>query len=178
MFVQDSTVHSDMPAMISAGIRYKFIPKMSVSAGMHYYFDKSANYGKTSDATGELVTNDKVIESNSYELALGIEYDITEKFIVSAGYLYTNSGVTEDYQTDLSFDLSSSSLGFGFGYKFNEHFMVNIGGAYTAYQEGEKNYIHTMSLVGSQVPVKDTYSQDNLFFGIGSISLLKLNEKT
>jgi hypothetical protein len=45
--------------------------------------------------------------------------------------------------------------------------MVNLAGAYTKYKEGEKNYIHTMSLVGYQVPVKDTYSQDNIFFGIG-----------
>ena len=91
MFVQDSTVHSDMPAMLSAGIRYRFIPKMSVSAGLHYYFDKNANYGKTSDATGELVSNDKVIDNNYYELALGLEYNITDKFLVSAGYLYAKN---------------------------------------------------------------------------------------
>jgi long-chain fatty acid transport protein len=167
MFVQDSTVHSDMPAMLSAGVRYRFIPKMSVSAGFHYYFDKSANYGKTSDATGELVSNDKVIDKNYYELAIGLEYNITDKFLVSAGYLYAKTGVSEDYQSDLSFSLTSSSVGFGFGYKFTDHLMVNLGGSYTAYQESEKNYIHTMSLVGFDVPVKDTYYKDNIFFGIG-----------
>jgi long-subunit fatty acid transport protein len=167
MFVQDSTVHSDMPAMIAAGVRYRFIPKMSVSAGFHYYFDKDANYGKTSDATGELVSNDKIIDKNYYELALGLEYNITDKFLVSGGYLYAKTGVSEDYQSDLSFSLTSSSFGFGFGYKFTDHLMVNLGGSYTSYQEGEKNYIHTMSLVEFQVPVKDTYYKDNLFFGIG-----------
>jgi long-chain fatty acid transport protein len=167
MFVQDSTVHSDMPAMLSAGIRYRFIPKMSVSGGFHYYFDKSANYGKTSDATGELVSNDKVIENNYYEMALGLEYNITDKFLVSGGYLYAKTGVTEDYQSDLSFSLTSNTFGFGFGYKFTDHLMVNLGGSYSSYQEGEKNYIHTMSLVGYEVPVKDTYYKDNLFFGIG-----------
>ncbi len=167
MFVQDSTVHSDMPAMLSAGIRYRFIPKMAVSAGFHYYFDKDANYGKTSDATGEMVSNDQVIDENYYELALGLEYNITDKFLVSGGYLFANTGVTEDYQSDLSFSLTSSSFGFGFGYRFTDHLMVNLGGSYTKYQEGEKNYIHTMSIVGYDVPVKDTYYKDNLFFGIG-----------
>jgi long-subunit fatty acid transport protein len=140
---------------------------MSVSAGFHYYFDKDANYGKTSDATGELVSNDKIIDKNYYELALGLEYNITDKFLVSGGYLYAKTGVSEDYQSDLSFSLTSSSFGFGFGYKFTDHLMVNLGGSYTSYQEGEKNYIHTMSLVEFQVPVKDTYYKDNLFFGIG-----------
>lgn len=167
MFVQDSTVHSDMPAMISAGVRYRFIPKMSVSAGVHYYFDKNANYGKTSDATGELVSNDKVIDNNYYELALGLEYNITDKFLVSAGYLFANTGVSEDYQSDLSFSLTSSSFGFGFGYKFTDNLMVNLGGSYTAYKESEKNYIHDMSLTNMPIEVKDTYYKDNVFFGIG-----------
>ncbi len=167
MFVQDSTVHSDMPAMISAGVRYRFIPKMSVSAGLHYYFDKNANYGKTSDATGELVSNDKVIDNNYYELALGLEYNITDKLLVSGGYLYAKTGVSEDYQSDLSFSLTSSSFGFGFGYKFTDNLMVNLGGSYTAYQESEKNYIHNMSLTNMPIEVTDTYYKDNIFFGIG-----------
>jgi long-subunit fatty acid transport protein len=167
MFVQDSSVHSDLPAMFSLGAKYRIIPKLSASAGFHYYFDKNANYGKTQDATGELVANDKVIDNNTYEMALGLEYDITDKLVVSGGYLFAKSGVSEDYQTDLSFDLSSSSFGFGFGYKFTKNLMVNLGGSYTAYQDGEKNYTHVMSGFGAEVDVKDTYQMNNSFFGIG-----------
>jgi len=167
MFVQDSSVHSDLPAMFSLGAKYRIIPKLSVSAGLHYYFDKNANYGKTQDATDEQVSNDKVIDDNTYELALALEYDITDKLVVSGGYLFAKSGVSEDYQTDLSFDLSSNSFGFGLGYKFTKNLMVNLGGSYTAYQDGEKNYTHIMSGFGSEVKVKDTYHMDNIFFGIG-----------
>jgi long-subunit fatty acid transport protein len=53
MFKQDSIVHSDMPAMLSVGVGYKILPKLSAQAGIHYYFDKDANYGKTLDLTGE-----------------------------------------------------------------------------------------------------------------------------
>ncbi len=35
------------------------------------------------------------------------------------------------------------------------------------YKEGEKNYIHVIDQVGAEVPVKDTYSMNNKFFGIG-----------
>jgi long-chain fatty acid transport protein len=167
MFVQDSTVHSDMPAMLSAGFKYRILPKLSASAGFHYYFDKNANYGKTLDATGEQVANDKVIDNNTYEIGVGLEYDITEKFLISGGYLLAQSGVSEDYQSDLSFDLSSNTFGIGFCYKFTKNLSVNFGGAYTRYKEGEKNYTHVIDLVGTPVPVKDTYHMDNKFFGIG-----------
>jgi len=70
MFIQDSTVHGDMPAMFSAGIQYKVLPKLTASAGFHYYFDKSANYGKTLDSTGEQVGNEEVIDDNFFEIAL------------------------------------------------------------------------------------------------------------
>jgi long-subunit fatty acid transport protein len=156
-----------MPAMLSAGFKYRILPKLSASAGFHYYFDKNANYGKTLDATGEQVANDKVIDNNTYEIGVGLEYDITEKFLISGGYLLAQSGVSEDYQSDLSFDLSSNTFGIGFCYKFTKNLSVNFGGAYTRYKEGEKNYTHVIDLVGTPVPVKDTYHMDNKFFGIG-----------
>jgi long-chain fatty acid transport protein len=168
LFVQDSTVHSDMPALFSLGVRYRVIPKLSVSAGFHYYFDRDANYGKTLDSIpSELVSNDKVIDKNYYELAFGLEYNISEKLLVSGGYLLAKTGVSEDYQSDLSFSLTSSSFGFGFGYKFTDNLMVNLGGSYTVYQESEKHYKHTMINTGMQISTVDTYYKDNLFFGIG-----------
>jgi len=167
MFVPDSTVHSDMPALLSVGAKYRLIPKLAVSAGFHYYFDRNANYGKTLDVTGEAVSNDKVIDKNYYELAFGLEYDITEKFLVSGGYLLAKTGVSEDYQSDLSFSLTSSSFGFGFGYRISKNFMVNLGGSYTAYQEGTKRSTHIIPNSEMNVTITDTYYKDNIFFGIG-----------
>ncbi len=167
MFVEDSTVHSDLPAYLSVGVTYQLLPKLSASAGFHYYLDKGANYGKTMDATGEQVSNDKVIDKNTYEIGLGLEYDITEKLRVSGGYLFAQSGVSEDYQSDLSFDLSSNTFGIGFRYMIMENLGVNLGGAYTMYKDGEKNFIHNVEQAGLELNVKDTYSSDNIFFGIG-----------
>ncbi len=168
LFISDSTVHSDMPAMASLGVRYNLLPNLRASAGFHYYFDKGANYGKTLDATDEPVDNKEIIDQNNFEVAFGLEYDITEKLVISAGWLHTNTGVSEDYQSDMSFILSSNSFGGGFGFRFNEKLMVNLGAAYTKYMEGEKTYSHTM--YGVQLPpieTTDTYYKDNIFFGIG-----------
>jgi long-subunit fatty acid transport protein len=141
MFIQDSTVHSDMPAMLSAGIQYKIIPQLTASAGFHYYFDKSANYGKTLDATNEQVENDEVIDNNYYEIALGLEYAIGEKFLVSGGFLLAQTGVSDDYQSDLSYSLSSNTFGLGVGYKITEKIMINLGGSYSMYKDGEKTQV-------------------------------------
>jgi long-chain fatty acid transport protein len=168
LFIQDSTVHSDMPALASVGLSYKILPDLRFSAGFHYYFDKSANYGKTLDETGEQVGNDEVMDDNFFEVALGLEYDITAKFLISGGWLHANTGVTEDYQSDMSFSLTSNTVGAGIGYKFTENLMVNLGAAYVMYQEGEKNRFHTMHGVPiGPIPVTETYYKDALFFGIG-----------
>ncbi|HEX2395326.1 MAG TPA: outer membrane protein transport protein [Bacteroidales bacterium] len=126
LFVQDSTVHADMPAMFSVGLDYQVLPKLSAAAGFHYYFDKNARYGKTLDLSDEEVNNDKVIEKNYFEIGLGLEYAITEKFLFSAGYLYAKPGVTADYQSDMSYVLPCNTIGGGFGFKFTEKVMANI----------------------------------------------------
>ncbi|MBN1158416.1 MAG: outer membrane protein transport protein [Bacteroidales bacterium] len=168
MFVQDSTVHSDMPAMLSAGVSVKALPGLTATAGLHYYFDKGANYGKTLDATGEQVTNDKVIDKNYFEIGVGLEYGITEKLAVSAGYLRAQTGVSEDYQSDLSFSLSSNTFGGGVGYRIIPNLMVNLGAAYTLYEDGEKNYTHILNTtIPSEIPVTQSYYKSNLVFGVG-----------
>jgi long-chain fatty acid transport protein len=167
MFIQDSTVHSDMPAMFSVGALYKILSDLRATVGFHYYFDKNANYGKTLDLTGEPVSNDKVIDKNYFEIGAGLEYDITAKLLVSAGYLLAKTGVTEDYQSDASFSLTSNAVGFGFGYKFTNKLMVNLGGLYSMYNEGEKNYTWTIGGIGATVPVKDTFYKNAMIFSIG-----------
>ncbi|MFO7657912.1 MAG: outer membrane protein transport protein [Bacteroidales bacterium] len=163
MFYQDSIVHSDMPAMLSAGVQYKIISNLTASAGVHYYFDKNANYGKTLDATGELVANDKVIDNNYFEVALGLEYAIGEKLVVSGGFLHANTGVSDDYQSDLSYSLTSNTVGLGLGYKITDKLMINLGGAYTVYQDGNKTQIDATT--GESYT--NTYLKDALIIGIG-----------
>lgn len=165
LFVQDSTVQSDMPAMLSVGINCNLTPKFSATAGFHYYFDKSANYGKTLDDEPSVpVSNDKVIDKNSFEIGLGLEYNITSKLAVSAGYLFAKTGVSEDYQSDLSYDLSSNSVGLGLGYKIIPNLTVNLGGSYTMYKDGTKAMLDQTGFADDYTY---TLSKDALIIGIG-----------
>lgn len=138
MFPDGAEVPSDMPAMLSVGAAFDATKKLKVSGGFHMYFDKGAEYGKKID--GAYVKNDKVMDKNYMEYALGLEYALTDKFLVSAGYLATRTGVMEIYQSDLSHSLSTNSFGGGVEYKLTEKFAINLGVMNTSYKEGKRDF--------------------------------------
>jgi long-subunit fatty acid transport protein len=161
VFVQDDTLHNDIPAMLSIGVDYNIIKNLKVSAGFHYYWDKKADYGKSLD--GEPVTNDLVMDKNYYELGIALEYGIKGKIFVSAGYLYNHTGVTEDYQEELSYSLSSSTVGLGVGIKITDNIMVNVGGGYSMDQDQTKTETDPVS----SVPYTLEFKKNSTLVGIG-----------
>ena len=163
MFPEGEINRADMPAMISLGVDYQILSKLSVTSGFHYYFDKSANYGRS--LAGVAVKNEDVIDKNYWELGLGLEYALTDQLFVSAGYLTANSGVSEDYQTDLSYSLSSNTFGGGLKYALSEKMALNLGVGYTFYKEGSRVFNHLLDVVN--IPVKESYTKDNLIIGVG-----------
>jgi long-chain fatty acid transport protein len=67
VFPDGDTIRNDMPAMLSIGVSYALSEKLNVAGGIHYYFDKSADYGKG-------LSNDEIIDKNFVEYALALEY--------------------------------------------------------------------------------------------------------
>lgn len=165
MFPDGEKIRGDLPAMFSAGVDYMAVNRLKISAGVHYYWDRPANYGKK--LNDEYVKNSEVIDDNYFELAMGIEYGITEKLLASAGFLHAHTGVSEDYQSDLSFSLTSNTVGGGLGFRVSENFLVNAGVSYTIYNEGSKTYDHYFQAGDQDIQVTDTYFKDNLIVGLG-----------
>lgn len=163
MFPDGGKTQADMPAMVTLGVNYKVTSNLSASLGVLYYFDKSVSYGRKKD--GVSVSNDEVIDKNYFEIGIGLEYGISEQLFVSGGFLMSRSGVSEDYQSDLSYDLGANSFGLGVKYKLNDMMSLNLGGGYAMYTDSDKNFKHDLG--GTSVPVKETYSQNSLFIGVG-----------
>jgi len=161
---------NDMPAMFSAGIDYKITDKLSVATGFHMYFDKNADYGrKLYDAQADEsfpVDNDEVIDRNSTEFALGLEYQLNNKLLVSIGYLNTQTGVTEDYQTDLSYSQHSNTIGFGGAYAITSGINMNVGFGYTVYNDARKIY-EVQDPLGEIHATTEEHDKDNLFVAFG-----------
>lgn len=164
MFKDGDKFRSDMPALFAAGADYKITDKLSVAGGFHIYFDQQANYGRTFN--GVYVDNEAIIDRNSTEVAFGLEYLISDKLLISAGYLHTQTGVSEDYQTDLSFSNHSSSIGIGGAYRVTSGIDLNAGLGYTLYNDARKIY-NVTDAFGVQHTTVEEYDKDNLFIAVG-----------
>ncbi len=164
MFPDGQEIRNDIPVLLSVGASYKVTPKFTASLGFHNYFDKSANYGKT-NSSGEYINNETIIDNNYFELALGLEYNLTKSLLVSAGYLRAQTGVSDAYQSDLSNSLTSNTGAFGFAYNVNPNIQINLGALYSVYMDDEKTYTHNLGKV--PVTVHDTYGKGNLILALG-----------
>jgi len=163
-FTDGAKSRADMPAMLSIGASYPVTSKLTASLGFNYYFDKNADYGKK-DTLGAYVTNESVIDKNYYELALGLEYNITDKFMVSAGLLHSQTGVMKSYQTDLSYSLISNTVGFGGQYKITPGIGLNLGALITMYNKDDKTFNHKLGT--AYIPTTEVYEKSNWVLSVG-----------
>lgn len=159
MFPDGEVVPSEMPSLLSVGVDYKILDNFSIAVGYHQYFDKTAKFGKQNDA-GEYITNETLMDANSMELAVGLQYGVSENFMLSGGWLYTSSGVTVAYQSDLSYSLNTNSMAFGARAQVSPAFAIDLGVMYTFYQDGEKGFTIPMSY-------KEIYRKSTFTAGIG-----------
>lgn len=136
-----------MPALLTVG--EQFIPKekLRLNVGFHYYLD-----------LGTRQWSEDKIASNTNEITCGIEYDINDKFDVSAGYQKTMFDQTEANYSDMNFNLSSYSFGFGVGYRVTEKIKVNVAYFQTIYDDHTKTVPNTSTT---------TYRRTNRIIGVG-----------
>lgn len=154
---------SEMPSWISFGIGYKITKKLSGQIGIHYYFDKNANYNRSYD--GETVSNREVMDNNFKEIALGLEYQFTPKILGSIGYLRAITGVNEKFHTDLSYSTSSNTFAFGGRYTFSERIEFNLGFLYSVSDYLEREFYYEGS--GTKELVKESYKSGLFLVGLG-----------
>jgi long-subunit fatty acid transport protein len=170
-FPNGEKTRSDMPAMLAVGAELK-LSKIKLTAGGNYYFDKSSDYGHYVDPTPQNSTdytvhinNSEIISNNGMSLQAGAEINLTEKFLISAGYVYGNLGVNSLYQSDLSYDLATHTFGAGGAYSITDKIKINLGASYTKYMDDSKDvnhYLGSLNLLPSE-----TYKKTALIIGLG-----------
>jgi len=151
MFPDGEISANDIPAILALGMEYGLLPEFRITVSYNLFFDKNADWDD----------REKLVDSNSYDLAVGLEYDLTPAVTVSAGYLYTQVGLSEEYQTDLSHDLSSSAFGLGALFKVHPSFDIEIGGIYVDYQDDKK------MLTTQLGPFPETYKRTSWAVAVG-----------
>jgi long-chain fatty acid transport protein len=158
MFPDGAKTNSDIPALFSIGADYKVTKKLNLSVSYNNYNDKGVDWGK--NIYGETRT----IDSNSWELAFGGQYQIIKWLAVSAGYLHTDMGVSQQFNSDFSYYANSNTFGGGFEITPMANLTVDLGALVTKYQTASKSFKDANPAVGNYV---ELYDKHNVGFAIG-----------
>jgi long-subunit fatty acid transport protein len=171
MFPDGALTRNDMPATLTLGINYKASDAITLAAGANYYFDKAADYGKKTDhdinsSTPAIpIANSEIIDHNGLSIHAAIEGKVSDKFLLSCGYVWANKGVNDKYQSDLSYGLATQSVGFGGAYSFTEKIQLNLGLGYTYYKDDEKYVNHTLG--STLYKPLESYGKNTWMVGVG-----------
>jgi long-chain fatty acid transport protein len=157
MFPDGEKQRSDVPANLSIGADYALTPEFRASASYTLFFEKQANWEGRQD----------LLDSNSYDLAFALEYDVSEAITFSAGYIYTKTGASADYQQDMSFDLGANTVGLGTRIRISPKVDIDLGAIYVTYKDQSKAITLPSPPYPALPSFEETYKQTSYAFAIG-----------
>ena len=150
-FLDGEKVAEDSPALLTLGAQWSVRPDVRVNLGYHHFFDKNATwYGNTQD----------LLDHDTNEFLAGAEWDLNDKFTISAGGQLTRYGLTDAYMNDLSFVVSSYSFGFGASYKVKDNIRLTAAYFQTNYEDYDK-------VTSAEPRISDSFTRTNRVLGLG-----------
>lgn len=152
-FPDGAITKSDIPAFLALGVEYGVNDQFNASVSFNQYFDKNADWGG----------RETKIDHGLWEVGVGLEYDITDWLLVSAGFLHGETGVMPDYQTDMSFSNSTNSIAGGFKIGLTPKIDLNLGALNTFFIQNQREY----NLDGFPDKITETYTKTNMVFSLG-----------
>ena len=113
VYAPDLKTRRDLPAILALGASYKVTDRWTTFVGGNYYFNKDA----TMDQVGILKNYDY---SNGWEISVGSEYWINDKFAWLVGANYADTGAPKDTYSPTEYAINSIFVGTGIKYRQNE----------------------------------------------------------
>lgn len=151
MFPDGEKTNADMPAALSIGIDWRIFEPLKLSFGYQTFFEKQTGWENANE-----------LDKNSMEIGVGLEYNITKKFLLSAGWENSTMGTNEKFNTDMGFYITSNTYGFGGAFQFNRTIRLNLGGFIANYNNAEYNRSYDVG----DTPVPYTVNYDKSAWGI------------
>lgn len=148
---------NDIPALLSVALGRSFMDeRLRLTAEYHYFFDKQA------DMAGGRETK---IDTGTAEYLFGAEFDLSQKFTVSAGVQRTVYSTHDEYFSDVNHVLSATSVGFGGAWNINERLRLNAGYFFSLYDKRSvESVVETMA---GSVPATTLYDRRSGVLGVG-----------
>jgi long-chain fatty acid transport protein len=133
LFPDGVSSNSDIPAILGVGVGFKSAQWLEGQLSYNLYFDKNVDWGKNVRdlAIYKSVDPSKIrtreIDKNDWELALGLQFNLSEKFALSVGGMRSKSGIADSYQSDFSYSNPAWTGAFGFQYKLSKKLILDAG---------------------------------------------------
>lgn len=135
----------NLPTVIAIGASFKATDRLILSTSLNSYLIEAED-----DAWGNFDNFDY-----GYEIAFGLDYILTDKITLMAGYQYTDTGANSNTHTDTDHILDADMIAVGIKYKATEKLEL-IG-----------TYSHVMYRSDTSSKYKTTYNKTVDAFGIG-----------
>ncbi len=153
---------NDVPAIFTAGIGYRGLDWLEAQLSYNMYFDKDVDYGYNIRYLLDEEQVHRDIDGNYWELGLGLQFNLSDKFALSVGGLRSKNGVTPEYQSDFSYSNSSYTLGGGLMWKITDKLTFDLGVSNTFYEDDTVTF--TDAYVGDYTEV---YGKTTINFAAG-----------
>ncbi|MGD1840664.1 MAG: OmpP1/FadL family transporter [Thermonemataceae bacterium] len=123
LFVQDGqTQLATYVPTYQFGLSYLFHPKWRAEVNMTVFWYDLLDLG--SDENG---INRADYYNNDFDFGIGVEYQVTEKLNLGAGFSYQTTGLKDEFQSENLFETSTANVHLGATYQFNERWGGNFG---------------------------------------------------
>ena len=149
---------SDIPALLTLGAQYEITDNFRAMVGGVYYWDKDAKSGLPEQNKYAINYGD-----NTWEANFGLEWDVTDKVLLSFGGQRTQFGFDDADMSDTNFFTGCSSLAIGGAYKFSEKMTLNVGYMHSFYDDHKvvnkesgitRNYTRKNDAVGVSLDIR------------------------
>lgn len=163
LFPDKAKSRNDIPAILGAGVGYN-AGLVEAQLSYNLYFNKGVNWGLNvrDIAADHDEVRPREIDKNGMEIALGLQFNVSEKFAFSLGGMYGDMGIAENYQSDFSYSNPSVTGGAGIAWRINDALTFDAGFSNTYYQD------QTVSFTDPDIgPYKETLGKTTMNFAIG-----------
>ena len=143
----NSKIRRDLPAILSVGASYKVSDKYLVSTSANYYFNRHAKMDRVTAFGGHEHGRDY---KNGWEIALGNEYKLNDKFTLIGSVNYARTGAKNSSFNDTEYALNSVTLGAGLRYKYDETLSITGSVAHFIYDKEDGNFKEKYKVNDSQ----------------------------
>jgi long-chain fatty acid transport protein len=170
LFPDEGKSRSDIPAILAVGFGFRPVKWLDGQISYTNYFDKQVDWGNNVRESVYKRQVKRNIDKNYWELALGLQFNITDNFAVSVGGLRSKPGVGDHYQSDFSYTNPSTTFAGGIQYKIGERLTVDAGLMNTMYSEEEVTFIDPDLLIAQPTTLgkyTETLNKTTMGFALG-----------